>query len=195
MPIAKIKALTVISRTSVMHYKKTTKPLRQIAQELGVQALVEGSAMRAGNRVRITAQLVQADNGVSLWTDSYDRRKDPRDDRRDQPGVGADPRRDPEGEGEREIVKPLFSIPEILEAVKEVGKRGLTIKRFKGLGEMNAQQLKETTLDPRTRTLLSVSIDSLVEADQTFAQLLGKDASERYRIIMDEANLVDDLDL
>ena len=69
------------------------------------------------------------------------------------------------------------------------------IFRFKGLGEMNAQQLKETTLDPRTRTLLSVSIDSLVEADQTFAQLLGKDASERYRIIMDEANLVDDLDL
>ena len=57
------------------------------------------------------------------------------------------------------------------------------------------QQLKETTLDPKTRTLLSVSVDSLVEADQTFAQLLGKDASERYRIIMSEANLVDDLDL
>ena len=60
---------------------------------------------------------------------------------------------------------------------------------------MNAQQLKETTLDPKSRTLLSVSLDSLVEADQTFSQLLGKDASERYRIIMNEANLVDDLDL
>jgi len=69
------------------------------------------------------------------------------------------------------------------------------IYRFKGLGEMNAQQLKETTLDPKTRTLLSIGIDSLVEADQTFSQLLGKDASERYRIIMSEANLVDDLDL
>ena len=69
------------------------------------------------------------------------------------------------------------------------------IFRFKGLGEMNAQQLKETTLDPKSRTLLSVSLDSLVEADQTFSQLLGKDASERYRIIMNEANLVDDLDL
>jgi DNA gyrase/topoisomerase IV subunit B len=69
------------------------------------------------------------------------------------------------------------------------------IFRFKGLGEMNAQQLKETTLDPKTRTLLSIGIDSLVEADQTFQQLLGKDASERYRIIMSEANLVDDLDL
>ena len=73
--------------------------------------------------------------------------------------------------------------------------RKTEISRFKGLGEMTAQQLKETTLDPKTRTLLSISVDSLVEADQTFSQLLGKDASERYRIIMAEANLVDDLDL
>jgi DNA gyrase/topoisomerase IV subunit B len=69
------------------------------------------------------------------------------------------------------------------------------IFRFKGLGEMNAQQLKETTLDPKSRTLLSISVDSLIEADQTFSQLLGKDASERYRIIMSEASLVDDLDV
>ena len=73
--------------------------------------------------------------------------------------------------------------------------RKTEISRFKGLGEMTAQQLKETTLDPKSRILLSISVDSLVEADQTFSQLLGKDASERYRIIMSEANLVDDLDL
>lgn len=73
--------------------------------------------------------------------------------------------------------------------------RKAEIQRFKGLGEMNAQQLKETTLDPRTRTLLSVSVDSLIEADLTFSQLLGKDPAERYKIIMSEANLVDDLDL
>jgi len=69
------------------------------------------------------------------------------------------------------------------------------ILRFKGLGEMSAQHLKETTLDPKARVLLSVGIDSLIEADQTFTQLLGKDASERYRIIMSEASLVDDLDM
>ena len=69
------------------------------------------------------------------------------------------------------------------------------ISRFKGLGEMTSTQLKETTLDPKTRTLLAVDVDSLVEADQTFSQLLGKDASERYKIIMSEANLVDDLDV
>jgi TolB-like protein/Tfp pilus assembly protein PilF len=70
--LAKIKALTVISRTSVMYYKKTTKPLRQIARELGVQALVEGSVMRAGNRVRITAQLIDADTDAHLWAERYD---------------------------------------------------------------------------------------------------------------------------
>lgn len=73
--------------------------------------------------------------------------------------------------------------------------RTYDVQRFKGLGEMNASQLKETTLDPATRTLLRVEIDSLVDADATFARLLGKDASERYRIIMDEAAEVDDLDL
>jgi len=82
---------------------------------------------------------------------------------------------------------------EILAALPE--NRKVEIFRFKGLGEMTAQQLKETTLDTKSRTLLCVDVESLVEADQTFSQLLGKDASERYRIIMSEANLVDDLDV
>jgi DNA gyrase subunit B len=73
--------------------------------------------------------------------------------------------------------------------------RNVNVQRFKGLGEMNAPQLKETTLDPETRVLLRVDIESAVEADAVFSQLLGKDASERYRIIMDEAAEVDDLDV
>lgn len=73
--------------------------------------------------------------------------------------------------------------------------RKVEIYRFKGLGEMDAKQLKETTLDPKVRTLLLVDIDNLVEADKTFNQLLGKDASERYRIIMEESTFADDLDL
>ena len=56
---------------------------------------------------------------------------------------------------------------------------------------MTARQLKETTLDPDVRILLKVDIDSQLEADATFSQLLGKDASERYRIIMEEASFVD----
>jgi DNA gyrase/topoisomerase IV subunit B len=73
--------------------------------------------------------------------------------------------------------------------------RNFEISRFKGLGEMNASQLKETTLDPKKRTLLKVEIDSVIEAENTFMQLLGNDASERYKIIMSEAAYVDDLDI
>lgn len=70
-----------------------------------------------------------------------------------------------------------------------------TIFRFKGLGEMDAKQLKETTLDPAYRTLLRVDIESQLDADRTFQQLLGKDASERYRAIMEDISFVDDIDL
>jgi DNA gyrase subunit B len=63
------------------------------------------------------------------------------------------------------------------------------IGRFKGLGEMDAKDLAQTTLDPRSRTLLQVTIDSNLEADSTFVELLGKDPSLRYRFIMDSAAL------
>jgi DNA gyrase/topoisomerase IV subunit B len=69
------------------------------------------------------------------------------------------------------------------------------ISRFKGLGEMPAAYLKETTLDPRKRTLLRVDIEAQLEADRIFQQLLGKDASQRYDMIMNEAKLVEDLDI
>ncbi len=61
------------------------------------------------------------------------------------------------------------------------------VGRFKGLGEMNAKELKETTLDPAKRTLLKVEIDSLLDTDQTFVDLLGKDAAPRYKFIMEES--------
>ena len=73
--------------------------------------------------------------------------------------------------------------------------RKYEISRFKGLGEMTPSQLKETTLDPKNRTLLRVDIESQIEADRTFQQLLGKDPSERYKVIMTESSLVDDLDV
>jgi DNA gyrase/topoisomerase IV subunit B len=63
------------------------------------------------------------------------------------------------------------------------------ISRFKGLGEMDAKVLAATTLDPRYRTLLRVNIESNLEADQTFVELLGKEAASRYRFIMDSAAL------
>ncbi len=94
---------------------------------------------------------------------------------------------------ERHYVRDDVEKEELLASLP--ANRTVDVQRFKGLGEMNAEQLRETTLDPNTRTLLRVDIESAVEADAIFAQLLGKDASERYRIIMEEAAEVDDIDL
>lgn len=69
------------------------------------------------------------------------------------------------------------------------------VSRFKGLGEMPAEYLKETTLDPKKRILLRVDIEAQLDADKTFQQLLGKDPAQRYEIIMSEASLVADLDI
>ena len=71
--LSRLGALNVISRTSVMRYKKTDKPLPEIARELHVDAIVEGSVLRAGQQVRITAQLIYAPNDTNLWAQTYDR--------------------------------------------------------------------------------------------------------------------------
>jgi len=69
--LGKIKALRVISRTSAMHYKDTDKAIPEIAKELGVDAVIEGSVLKAGNDVRVTAQLVDGRTDVHLWSDNY----------------------------------------------------------------------------------------------------------------------------
>jgi len=71
--LSKVGALRIISRTSVMCYRETDKTLPQIAGELDVDAVIEGSVMRAGERVRVTAQLIGANPERHLWADNYDR--------------------------------------------------------------------------------------------------------------------------
>lgn len=71
--LGRIGALRVVSRTSAMQYKGTRKPLRDIAGELKVDAVVEGTVLRSGNRVRITAQLIEAIGDRHLWAQSYER--------------------------------------------------------------------------------------------------------------------------
>lgn len=72
--LAKVGRLKVISRGSVMHYKGTTKPLSQIASELNVDAVVEGSVFRAGDRVRISAQLIRTATDEHMWAERYERK-------------------------------------------------------------------------------------------------------------------------
>ncbi len=72
--LSKVSDLLVISRTSVLQYKGTTKTIREIGEELGVAAILEGSVRRDGDNLRITGQLIDTDNDQHLWADTYDRR-------------------------------------------------------------------------------------------------------------------------
>jgi len=100
-----------------------------------------------------------------------------------------------EGEGDSQKKRPIFSIPEILEAVKEVGKRGVQITRFKGLGEMDAKELFITTMDPTKRRLLKVDVADAVEAEEMFSRLMGDEVEPRRQYIEDNALNVRNLDI
>jgi serine/threonine-protein kinase len=71
--LSKISSLKVISRTSVMQYKDAREPIRQIARELGVEGVIEGSVLQADGRVRISAQLIYAPSDTNVWAESYER--------------------------------------------------------------------------------------------------------------------------
>jgi TolB-like protein len=71
--VSQISALRVISRTSVMQYKGTKKSMPEIARELNVDGLIEGSVLRSGDQLRITAQLIEAKTDMHLWARSYER--------------------------------------------------------------------------------------------------------------------------
>jgi len=71
--LALIRELRVVSRTSVMQYRGTTKPMKQLAQELGVTYILEGSVRRSGNKVRVTGQLIHAATDEHVWAATYDR--------------------------------------------------------------------------------------------------------------------------
>jgi len=89
----------------------------------------------------------------------------------------------------------IASLADVCAAIRQIGGKGLEIKRFKGLGEMNADQLWETTMNPDTRTLLSVRLDDAGEADRLFSILMGGDVEKRRNFIHDHALEVQNLDV
>jgi DNA gyrase subunit B len=89
----------------------------------------------------------------------------------------------------------IDSEEKLLHALNQIGKEGLTIQRYKGLGEMNPGQLWETTMNPETRTVLKVKVEDAVEADETFSILMGDEVEQRRRFIEENAISVQNLDI
>ncbi len=90
---------------------------------------------------------------------------------------------------------PAYSLVEVLEKVKDIGQKGFTVQRYKGLGEMNADQLWETTMDPQRRRLLRVTMEDAIEAETMFTTLMGDEVVPRRAFIQRHAPEVRNLDV
>lgn len=99
------------------------------------------------------------------------------------------------GDEKKENIHELHSIIDLIETIRTIGRRGLSIQRYKGLGEMNPKQLFETTMDPTTRNLLKVNIADAAVADGIFSMLMGEDVPSRRAFIEDNALNVSYLDV
>ncbi len=94
-----------------------------------------------------------------------------------------------------EKARDFYSLPELLEIVREMGKKGLVIQRYKGLGEMNPEQLYATTMNPETRKLLRVVLERSTHTDDLFTVLMGNDVEPRRSFIENNALNVKNLDI
>ena len=88
-----------------------------------------------------------------------------------------------------------YSVQEVLAAVRKDAQKGLGLQRYKGLGEMNPEQLWDTTMNPATRTLLQVRVEDAVESDEIFTLLMGEAVEPRREFIEKNALDVQNLDI
>jgi eukaryotic-like serine/threonine-protein kinase len=147
--LSKIGALRVISRTSAMHYKGTNKTLPEIARELNVDGVVEGSVLRSGNRVRITAELLHGPSDRQIWAESY----------------------------ERDLGDVLRLQSEVAQAIAQQVRIQLTPQQQAGLGSMQGVNPQAYEAFLKGRSTNTLTLKGLKEAQAYFQEAVQQDPS------------------
>jgi DNA gyrase subunit B len=138
----------------------------QIQQRITIHEIFESTEM---------SKIIREMADIGLDIKQFSRSEDPRYTITENAGMAS------------ETVHELYSIMELIDQIRQLGRRGLTIQRYKGLGEMNPKQLFETTMDPTKRNLLKVNIADAAVADGIFSMLMGEDVPSRRAFIEDNA--------
>jgi len=166
---------------------ETEKPIEEIYKELNLVEIFEG---------REVEKIIRQIESMKLdIIEDYDPRREEKDEKKSKKKAKERNTRSPYKVKLDSEDSDIYSLKELVKFVKLVARRGMSIQRYKGLGEMNPEQLWETTMDPETRTVQKVLLEDTVEADQMFTVLMGDQVQPRREYIEKHAHEVKNLDI